>query len=116
MDAILARIDAALALKAERNKNIIKKLEDERDRIKKELPEALLNKQKALAIMKERKETTNIYDCSCGTGRTEFCDNSVCRYARLRLDEYINGPISRVKYMIQRFAEITREISRLSNL
>ena len=99
---------------AERKKNMIKKLEGELDRLNKKLPEVLHNKEKALAVKEERKASgINIYDCSCGNGRTEFCERPVCEYERIRHDEYINGPISQAIEVNNRIAEITNELSRL---
>ena len=97
---------------ADRKKNMIEKLEGELDRLNKKLLEVLHNKEKALAVA-QKVSVANIYDCSCGTKRTEFCERPVCEYERIRHGEYINDPVSQILEINSRIAEITNELSRL---
>ena len=107
-----AKRAAEKAREAERKKNMIKKLDEELDRLNKKLPEVLHNKEKALAA-EQKLSVANIYDCSCGTKRTEFCERPVCEYERIRHGEYINDPVSQILEINSRIAEITNELSRL---
>ena len=112
MKEFLARLDKRIALMNAQREGEIEKLEVEHNRLVADLPQALLSKEAALAKLEARKVSGTYYDCSCGTGRTEFCDNMVCAYGRLRGDEYINGPISHANYIEHRIAEILAEIER----
>ena len=100
------------ALKLAQRENEIAQLEAEHNRLVADLPQALTNREKALAELAVRKASGKYYDCSCGTGRTEFCDKWVCAYGRIRGDEYINGPISHANYIEHRIVEILAEIER----
>jgi hypothetical protein len=96
---------------SKRKKEEVKYLEKEYEQLTKALPDALLAKEKALIVLAERNASEKIYDCSCGTGRTGFCENSMCCYERIRQEEYLNGPISRADYIERRLPEILAEIT-----
>jgi hypothetical protein len=112
MEEILARIDKRVAQIKAQWKCEIAQLESEYNCLAADLPQALTNKEAALAKLESRKTSGKYYDCSCGSGRTEFCENAVCAYDRVRGDEYIFGPISRANYIEHRIAEILAEIER----
>ncbi len=106
MSDILARLDRA------RKEREIAQLEADHARLVKELPQALINKEKALVEIEASKASGKFFDCDCGTGRTELCERPLCEYERIRQGEYVFGYIYRAEYLENKIAEIAAELER----